>query len=229
MTNLSLDCTLEEARKIVKEAFWRTKGIKSVEESRRQIVGKTGISFPRVLWSYGEKVYVDFSDSTDGGEIPIEVTAEKSIWMNIGASPQKYKREFLNELETVRTNPKTEVDKQSWDFSPPQSSGDVFIGAIGYPLSFLVGGIIGLLYLTVVIAGPILGFIIGSLSGVYLWSKRDTPWSRTIGMYLGLMVLGGILGNIIYAQLGLGSTTGYALTLILSGGFPILTFYRRLQ
>lgn len=229
MTEILLDCTLEEARKVVKEAFWRTEGIKSIEEGSRQIVGKTDVSFPRVLWSYGENIYVDFSDPTDGGAIPIEVSAEKAIWTNITASPQKFKRQFLNELETVRTDPTAEVDEDSWDFSPPQSSGDVIIGGIGYPLSLIIGGFVGLLYSVMVFGGATLGIVIGSLSGVYLWYKRGTSRSRTIGMYLGLMVFGGFIGNIIYSQLGLGSTIGSALMLILSGGIPVFAFYKRHQ
>ncbi|MDL0125966.1 hypothetical protein ACOZ32_09270 [Halobacterium sp. MBLA0001] len=229
MTRLLLDCTLEQAQEVVKEAFWRTEGIKSIEESRRQIVGKTGISFPRVLWSYGENIYVDFSDPTDEGEIPIEVSAEKSIWTNITASPQKYKRQFLDALDAVRTNPTAEVDKNSWDFSPPQSSGDVFLGAIGYPLSVIVGGFIGLFYFTLVFGGTSSGLIIGSLTGVYLWSKRQSARSRKVSMYLGILVIGGIVGNVIYSQLGLGSTTGSILMLSLSAGFPIFAFYWRHQ
>lgn len=229
MTRLLLDCTLEEAQEVVKEAFWRTEGIGSIEESSRQIVGKTGISFPRVLWSYGENIYVDFSDPSDGGEIPIEVTAEKSIWTNITASPQKYKRQFLNALDTVRENPTAEIDKSSWNFSPPQSSGDVFIGAVGYPLSLIVGGFVGLLYFLMVFGGGTIGFVIGSLSGVYLWSKRNTAQSQKISMYLGLIVLGGFVGNIIYSQLGLGPTVGEVLMLMFSAVFPIFVFYWRHQ
>jgi len=229
VTRLLLDCTLEEAQEVVKEAFWRTEGIGSIEESSRQIVGKTGISFPRVLWSYGENIYVDFSDPSDGGEIPIEVTAEKSIWTNITASPQKYKRQFLNALDTVRENPTAEIDKSSWNFSPPQSSGDVFIGAVGYPLSLIVGGFVGLLYFLMVFGGGTIGFVIGSLSGVYLWSKRNTAQSQKISMYLGLIVLGGFVGNIIYSQLGLGPTVGEVLMLMFSAVFPIFVFYWRHQ
>ncbi|GAA3862578.1 hypothetical protein [Haloarcula argentinensis] len=228
MTRLVLSCGLDEARELVKEALWRTEGIKSIEEGRRQIVGKTDISFPRILWSYGENIYIDFSDPTDEGEIPIKVTAEKEIWMNATASPQKYKRQFLDELDAVRINPKTEVDKGSWNFSPPRSTGEAFIGTIGYPISMIVGGFLGLLY-SALVFGHLFGIVVGSLSGVYLWSKRDTGQFQTTSMYLGLVFLGGVVGSVIYSQLNLGSTVGVSLMLILSAGFPAFAFYWRRQ
>ena len=100
---------MEEAKIVVKEALQRTEGISKVEEGGHQIVGKTGISFPRVLWSYGENVYIEFSDPDEDGKIPIEVRAEKSIWTNIFAQPEKFKREFLSELDEIRDRPIEEI------------------------------------------------------------------------------------------------------------------------
>lgn len=102
MTRLILEYPLEDAKQLVREAFYRTHGISSVQEGQRQIVGKTGISFPRVLWSWGEYVYADFSDTGNDGQVQVDIWAEKAVWMNITAKPQTFKRRFLSQLEALR-------------------------------------------------------------------------------------------------------------------------------
>lgn len=109
MAKLQLDASIKESKDMVLKAFEQTDGINQYRESKYQIVGKTGVSFPRVLWSYGESVYVDFSE-TRFSKTEIEVSAEKEISVNIGSNPQKFMRRFLNELDNVRNSP---IDNES--------------------------------------------------------------------------------------------------------------------
>jgi hypothetical protein len=132
MTDLRLEYPPDEARELVKEAFRRTEGISSIEDSTHQIVGKTGVSFPRVLWSYGESVYVDFSDPAEDGAVPIEVWADKSVWMNIGADPEKFKRRFLEALEDVRDRPIEDLQNETVDFDTPEGDSPSTGKTVGY-------------------------------------------------------------------------------------------------
>lgn len=115
MARLQLDGSIKESKDIVLKAFEQTDGINQYQESKYQIVGKTGVSFPRVLWSYGESVYVDFSE-TRFSKTEVEVSAEKEISINIGSDPQKFKRKFLDELDSVRNSSKSDLseDSGSW-------------------------------------------------------------------------------------------------------------------
>lgn len=116
MTSIVLSRSNDEAKELVREAFRRTDGITQIREGGRQIVGRTGIQFPRVLWSWGENVYVDVSDTGSDDEIQLDVWAEKEVWVNITASPEKYKRRFLSELEALRDTPTEEIAEsgQNW-------------------------------------------------------------------------------------------------------------------
>lgn len=105
MTEVFLDKPLDEARETAVRAFDRTTGITKYQKSQHQVVGETGISFPRVLWSYGESVYVDLSETGEPNETKLHVSAEKEVPINIGASPEKYKRRFLDELNALRESP----------------------------------------------------------------------------------------------------------------------------
>lgn len=102
MTEIIIDDSLDETRQKVINAFDGTDGIRKYQSSQYQVVGETGVSFPRVLWSYGETVYVDLSETGNTNETKIEVRAEKEVPINIGANPEKYKRRFLDELNTLR-------------------------------------------------------------------------------------------------------------------------------
>ena len=132
MTDLRLEYPPDEAKELVKQAFRRTEGISSIEDSTHQIVGKTGVSFPRVLWSYGESVYVDFSDPAEDGAVPIEVWADKSVWMNIGADPEKFKRRFLEALEDVRDRPIKDLQNETVDFNTPEGDSPSTGKTVGY-------------------------------------------------------------------------------------------------
>lgn len=105
VTQLVLDHPEEDAKILVKGAFERTQGIKQYHEEGRQIMGKTGVS----LGSYGESIYVDISESPDEDKTPIEVTAEKEVQMNVTANAEKYKRRFVDELDSLRDEPIEEV------------------------------------------------------------------------------------------------------------------------
>jgi hypothetical protein len=102
MTELVLNHPIHKARDLIVRALERTDGISEVNESDFQVVGKTGISFPRVLWSYGETIYVDLSESQDENKTPISVSGEKNVAINIGSNPDKFKRRFLEELDQIR-------------------------------------------------------------------------------------------------------------------------------
>lgn len=108
MTEIVLQQSHEDAKELVKEAFENTRGISEYHDGGRQIVAKTGVSFPRVLWSYGESIYVDFSESTNANQTRIDVWAEKEVSINIGANPERYKRRFLRELDSLREQDETE-------------------------------------------------------------------------------------------------------------------------
>jgi hypothetical protein len=112
MTEIILDKTLDEAQETVIHAFDRTEGIEKYQKSQHQVVGETGVSFPRVLWSYGENVYVDLSETGESDKTKIDVRAEKEVSVNIGANPEKYKRRFLDELNALRELP-TERNQSS--------------------------------------------------------------------------------------------------------------------
>jgi hypothetical protein len=105
MTQLVLDCSEDDARILIKGAFERTKGIKQYHEEGRQIVGKTGLS----LGSYGEKIYVDISESPKRNQTPIEITAEKEVEVNGTANAEKYKRRFIDEIGSLRKFPIEQV------------------------------------------------------------------------------------------------------------------------
>jgi hypothetical protein len=230
MTNLLLDHPPEEARELVKQALRRTRNISEIEEGAHQVVGKTGISFPRVLWSYGENIYVDFSDPTDDGKVPIEVWAEKSVWTNITADPQKFKREFLTELEAVRERPIDELREESVDFDQGQSSSNWLLGAIGYPISIIVGAFIGvvfsLAFTTTILKSlndsvGILGILVGSIAGGVVWYHRDNPKVNLVGKYVGVTFLGIILAGIIQTALNLYGNIGSLLFLVILIGSPL--------
>jgi hypothetical protein len=102
VTELVLDCPREEAREIIVAAFEQTDGISKIESNDFQVVGKTGMSFPRVLWSYGEIIYVDISESENEDKTPISVRGESKVSINIGSNPDKFKRRFLDEVNKIR-------------------------------------------------------------------------------------------------------------------------------
>lgn len=108
MTQLVLDYSEGDARILVKAAFERTRGIKQYHESSRQIVGKTGMG----IGSYGESVFVDFSESENPNRTPVDVRAEKEVEMNITANAEKYRRRFLDELERLRGQSIADVSAQ---------------------------------------------------------------------------------------------------------------------
>lgn len=226
MTQLQLDCSTEDAKELVKEAFRRTQGISSIEQEGYQVVGKTGVSFPRVLWSYGENIYVDFSDPTEDETVPIEVWAEKSIWTNITADPQKFKRRFLGELEDIRGRPIEELQQEPIEIDTPQPPSSSIVAAIGYPVSVVIGALIGLFTIGL-LGGVLLGMFIGGILGPVFWYKRENPRFRAASMYIGLVLVGIILAGIIQTGLNLGEQSGTALVVVLAGGMPVVAYLKR--
>ncbi|QPV63888.1 hypothetical protein I7X12_04455 [Halosimplex litoreum] len=97
MPDVLLDCSRSEARERCARAVRQTEGLSKAKETDYQVVGKTGLSFPRVLWSWGEKVYVDIKEM-ESGQIGINVRGEKNVPVNIGANPEKFRRRVLDEL-----------------------------------------------------------------------------------------------------------------------------------
>lgn len=240
MTNLLLDYSPEEAQKVMKEAFRRTEGIIRVEEGSYQLVGKTGIQFPRVLWSWGENVYVDFSDQTDDGKIPIEVWADKAIWMNIGANPEKFKRRFLDELKEVREQPIEELPYEPVDIATPESSSwAALIGFLGYPafaiLGALIGAISGLLLPVSYEMGQQIsriGIVVGLLLGPIFWYNRKKTVPKHIlgaSKYLSLAVLGIFPAAVIETVLGTQGAGSVILGLVFMGGIPLVAYRFRDQ
>lgn len=127
---------------------------------------------------------MDFSDPRDGRKVLIKVWAEKSVWTNITADPQKFKCEFLTQLEAVRERPIEELRQESIDFDQGQSSSNWLLGAIGYPISIIVGAFIGvvfsLAFTTTILKSlndsiGILGILVGSVAGGVVWYHRDNP------------------------------------------------------
>lgn len=110
MTELILNFPREQTVELVEEALERTEGINSTVVSDHQVVGKTGVGFPRVLWSYGEKLYVDISETDSENRTKITIRGEKNVAINIGANPEKFKRRFVDELNALR---KVEEDEAS--------------------------------------------------------------------------------------------------------------------
>lgn len=102
MTELIIELPREQTVELVQEALKRTEGINSTVVSDHQVVGKTGVEFPRVLWSYGEKIYVDLSETDSENRTNITVRGEKNVALNIGANPDKFKRRFVDELNALR-------------------------------------------------------------------------------------------------------------------------------
>jgi hypothetical protein len=171
MTTLMLDRSLDEARNLVIQALQMTEGITKIRGSGRQIVGKTGIQFPRVLWSYGENVYVDFSETSEGDQVRIDVWAEKSVWMNVPANPEKYKRRFLGQLDYMRNANDTEIaDFQHQQIPQPQTRRSKW-GLVGRAL---LGVFVPMLFAILVAAG-----------------QSDNTGSGTVGL---IFVIGPIIG-----------------------------------
>lgn len=99
MTRIVLEHTEADARTVIKAAFEETDGIEKYFEGDDQVVGKTGW---RAL-SYGETVIVDLSEDSDSvTRTPIEITAEKEVAINVTATPQKYKRRLIGNIENLR-------------------------------------------------------------------------------------------------------------------------------
>jgi len=226
MTQLQLDCSTVDAKELVTEAFRRTQGISSIEQEGYQVVGKTGVSFPRVLWSYGENIYVDFSDPTEEGKTPIKVWAEKSIWTNITADPQKFKRRFLGELEEIRGQPIEELQQEHIEIDTPQPSSSSIVAAIGYPVSVVIGSFIGL-FIIGLMGGVLLGMFIGGILGPVFWYKRANPRFRAASMYIGLVMVGLFLAGIIQTGLNLEEESGTVLMVVLAGGIPVVAYLKR--
>lgn len=234
MTRLLLDQPPEDARELVREALRRTGRISEIEEGGYQVVGKTGVSFPRVLWSYGEKIYVDFSDPTDEGKVPIDVRAEKTVWTNITANPERIKREFLTELKAIRDRPVEELQREPVDPDRSRSSSSWVLGALGYPVSALVGGFIGVvlsLALTTTILNSlndsigIFGILLGAIAGAGAWYHRDTSVVRTTGKYIGVTFVGVLLAGIIQSTLNLFGVIGSLLALAFLIGSPLSLYF----
>ncbi|QDX40852.1 hypothetical protein [Salarchaeum sp. JOR-1] len=236
MTELSLDYPLDDAKDVVKTALERTDGISEIDEGSRQIVGKTGISFPRVLWSYGENIYIDFSDSTDDGQTPIDVWAEKSVWLNIGANPQKYKRAFLTELEDVRGRSFEERDSDSFDLDETSTTSHPILATLGYPVSIVVGGYLGMAAITSTMlvfgtwigsSGGILGILAGVITGGAVWYHRHNPEIRSLATYLVVAVVGLFVTAFINSASELGSFVTILLFFVLVGTPISVYLYRR--
>ncbi|TKX64317.1 hypothetical protein [Halorubrum sp. GN12_10-3_MGM] len=115
MTDLVVDYSESKTIELIKTALDNTRGISEYYVEGRQIIAKTSVGFPRILWSYGEKLIIDISDSTHGDELVLNVSADKEIWMNIGANPEKYKRRFVTEFEFLR--------EQNGDLPPTDHDG----------------------------------------------------------------------------------------------------------
>lgn len=122
-----------ETIELIKSALDNTRGISEYYVDSRQVIAKTSVGFPRILWSYGEKLIIDISDSPHRNEIVLNVSAEKEIWMNIGADPEKYKRRFINEFERLQeqdgnaspTNPDGQARASTKDSSNPSQTKEV--------------------------------------------------------------------------------------------------------
>lgn len=170
---------------------------------------------------------MDFSDPTDDGKVPIEVWAEKSVWTNITANPQKVKREFLTELEAVRERPIEDLREESIDFDQGQSSSTWLLGAVGYPISIIVGGFIGVVFslaFTTTILDSlndsvgILGLFVGSVAGGVAWYHRDHSTVNLAGKYVGVTFIGIILAAIIQTAFNLYGAVGSLVFLVIPTG-----------
>lgn len=213
MTSILLSRSNEEAKELVREAFRRTEGITQIQEGGRQIVGKTGINFPRVLWSWGENVYVDFSDTGSDDETQLDVWAEKEVWMNITASPEEHKRRFLSELEVLKDTPTEEISESSQKLSRADESQKstekliamVIVGALTPMfLVMLVGssqpdntasGIWSLLFL--------IGPIIGAGVAYTTWNNSDTTNTSRLSHKVGYTIVGALGFSILGVLLGI--------------------------
>jgi hypothetical protein len=91
-----------KSRNIVKLALDHTNLISNYSVTKYQIIAKTGVSFPRVLWSWGETLYINFNDTHSSEITEITVYGEKEVSVNIGGNPEKVKREFLANLDRIR-------------------------------------------------------------------------------------------------------------------------------
>jgi hypothetical protein len=102
MAELVLNCSERESLELIKTALENTEGVSEYFSEGRQVVAKTTVGFPRILWSYGEKLFIDISDSTNDNQTIVEISAEKEVWLNIGANPEKFKRKFISEADRIR-------------------------------------------------------------------------------------------------------------------------------
>jgi len=193
MTRLLIDRPPDQTRALVVKAFQETEGITEIAGEGRQIIAKTDISLPRVLWSYGETVYVDLSDPNKEGQTPIEVWAEKALWTNVGANPEKFKRRFLKEVDRLRDIPPEELEvtpprsgtssAASTSARPPTSSRSagpsISLGQLGYPFAVVLGGMVGL------------------FAGLAITLTSTTPTGVPVLPYVGALV-GGISAPLGY-------------------------------
>lgn len=214
MTELLIERPPDETKQVVISAFHATPGISRVSGTQRQIVGSTGITFPRVLWSYGERVYVDVSDPTPEGHTPISVRAEKVVWMNIGAVPETFKRRFLAEIDRLRDLPledvETEVSASVGPSRPPPESLSSGEGLSVHTLAYLLAAFTGALVAGTVLA--ILGLLpglpgvgeagrtlfvttelVGAALGCLVWYGRNRPLGSMV-VATGKCTLAGLLG-----------------------------------
>ena len=74
-----------------------------------------------------------------------------------------------------------------------------------------------LLFLLLVVIG---GFVVGGLARFALPGPDPMPWYATIGLGVGGMIVGGIIGRVLF-----NSTGGFLLALI--GAVLLLFLYRR--
>lgn len=174
MTDLVVDYSESKTIELIKTALDNTRGISEYYVEGRQVIAKTSVGFPRILWSYGEKLIIDISDTTHGDEIVLNVSADKEIWMNIGANPEKYKRRFITEFESLREQngdpPPTGPDGQAK--TPSRDSSNSTPRKEVHSDQYLSSGV-KKLAISISVVGILLFLIIFAVNGAILSNTPD--------------------------------------------------------
>jgi hypothetical protein len=113
MTRIQLDRGERDSVRVVKAALEQMDSIDEYCEEGSQIIAKTTVDFPRILWSYGETIYIDIHESNTPTTTPIEITAEKDIILNIGSNPQQFKRRLTDIINRRRQKPTPDPSRQT--------------------------------------------------------------------------------------------------------------------
>jgi polyribonucleotide nucleotidyltransferase len=103
VTGITIPHSRSDTKIIVKAAFEISNGIKTYYDDGTRVTGKSGTSFGLLASSYGEQIIVEIPDyQPSETETMVSVTGKKEVSANIGADPEKYVSQVINNINKIK-------------------------------------------------------------------------------------------------------------------------------